>query len=366
MTEPYRGLTWDHPRGYAALAASGGGLIHWDRHSLEGFESRPIAEQCALYDLVVLDHPHVGEAVAAECLYPLEELFAAEEIAGWQAAAIGPSFASYNYAGAHWALPLDAATQVMACRRDLAETPDNWDGVVALAERVPVALSLAGPHAALSFQSVAGSLCPQVRPADDFMDRCLARAAYALMARLTGDATRAAAAMNPITMLEAMAAGAGPALCPLIYGYVNYAAAGTIRYADAPRGPDGRIGSTLGGTGIAVSRRAEVTPELLDHLRWLLSDAAQCGFIPQHQGQPSFRSAWADPAADAAANGFYAATRATLEAALVRPRHNGAIAFQTEASTLLRAGLLAGTPADPVLDTVEAAYRRHHPAGAQT
>ncbi|KHL25522.1 membrane protein [Croceibacterium mercuriale] len=366
MTPRYHGLTWDHPRGHAALAASGGTLIGWNKHPLEGFESRPIAEQCALYDLVVLDHPHVGEAVAAGCLYRLEELFAADEIAAWHAAAIGPSLASYRYAGAHWALPLDAATQVMACRRDMAETPESWDEVIALATRAPVALSLAGPHAALSFQSVAGALSPVMRPDNSFMDRVLARGAYAIMARLTGDATRAAAAMNPITMLEAMATGDGPALCPLVYGYVNYSAAGTVRYADAPCGPGGRIGSTLGGTGIAVSRRAEISPALLDHLRWLLSDAAQRGFIPQHQGQPSFRSAWTDPAVDRAANAFYSATRATLEAALVRPRHNGAIAFQTEASALLRQGLLDQTHADTVLDAVEAAYRRHHPAGAET
>lgn len=366
MTARYQGLTWDHPRGYNALAASGGELIQWDRHKLEGFESRPIAEQCALYDLVVLDHPHVGEAVAAGCLYPLEELFGAEEIAGWQAAAIGCSFASYHYAGAHWALPLDAATQVMACRRDMAETPESWDAVIALAGRAPVALSLAGPHAALSFQSVAAALGLETRLADGFMPRDIAREAYAIMARLTGDATRAAVAMNPITMLEAMAAGDGPALCPLIYGYVNYSAAGTVRYADAPHGPGGRrIGSMLGGTGIAVSRRAEVTPALLDHLRWLLSDAAQCTFIPQHQGQPSSRSAWADPAVDRAAQGFYSATGATLEAASLRPRHNGAIAFQTEASALLRAGLIDQTAADTVLDAVEAAYRHHHPAGAE-
>lgn len=366
MTARYHGLTWDHPRGYAALAASGGTLIHWDKHPLEGFESRPIAEQCALYDLVVLDHPHVGEAVASECLYQLEELFTGNELAGWHKAAIGPSFASYRYADAHWALPLDAATQVMACRRDLSETPRSWDAVIALAERVPVALSLAGPHAALSFQSVAAALGTEARPRDGFMHRPLASEAYAIMARLTGDATRTGAAMNPIAMLEAMAAGNGPALCPLIYGYVNCAAAGTVRYADAPHGPDGRIGSTLGGTGIAVSRRAEVTPELLDHLRWLLSAATQRGFIPQHQGQPSFRAAWSDPAVDDAANGFYSATSATLEAASLRPRHNGAIAFQTEASALLRSGLLDQTSADTVLDAVDAAYRRHHPAGAET
>jgi multiple sugar transport system substrate-binding protein len=372
MTPEYCGLTWDHPRGYNALAAAAEAArdvtITWDKHSLEGFESRSIAEQCALYDLVVLDHPHVGEAVAADCLVPLEDLFAADALAQWGDAAIGPSLASYRYADRHWALPLDAATQVMACRRDFAETPPaSWDDVIALAERAPVALSLAGPHAALSFQSVCGALGakpPQSR--DHFIDRGIARQAYAILARLTGAATRTAARLNPIAMLEAMASGDGPVLCPLIYGYVNYSARGAIAYADAPRGPGGRIGSTLGGTGIAVSRRAEVTPQLLGHLRWLMSDAVQREFIPTHDGQPSLRSAWTDPRVDTAAKGFYSATRATIEAALVRPRHNHAITFQTEASALLRAGLLDETPADPVLDAVEAVYSRHHTPGAET
>lgn len=372
MTPEYRGLTWDHPRGYNALAAAADAArdvaIAWDKHSLEGFESRSIAEQCALYDLVVLDHPHVGEAVAADCLVPLETLFAADELAQWGDAAIGPSLASYLYASRHWALPLDAATQVMACRRDFAEAPPaSWDEVIALAERAPVALSLAGPHATLSFQSVCGALgAEQSQPRDHFIDRIIAREAYAILARLTGDATRAAAGLNPIAMLEAMASNDGPALCPLIYGYVNYSARGAIAYADAPRGPGGRIGSMLGGTGIAVSRRAKVTPHLLDHLRWLMSDAVQRDFIPAHDGQPSLRSAWTDPQVDAAAGGFYSATRTTIEAALIRPRHDHAIAFQTDASALLRAGLLDDAPADPVLDAVEAAYSRHHTPGAET
>jgi len=43
----YCGLTWDHPRGYNALAAAAeasGGLLHWDKQPLEGFESHPIGE----------------------------------------------------------------------------------------------------------------------------------------------------------------------------------------------------------------------------------------------------------------------------------------------------------------------------------
>ena len=163
MSAPaYRGLTWDHPRGYNALAAAAAQAtdlsLHWDKHPLEGFESHPIADLCARYDLVVLDHPHVGEAVAADCLVPIEALFGADEIAAWQAAVAGPSLTSYRYAGQHWALPLDAATQVMAYRRATVEvSPVAWGELPAFAVRHAVALSLAGPHAILSFQSICGA-----------------------------------------------------------------------------------------------------------------------------------------------------------------------------------------------------------------
>lgn len=366
----YHGLTWDHPRGYNALAAAAaqaeGLALIWDKHPLEGFESHPIGDLCARYDLVVLDHPHVGEAVAADCLVPLEDLFEAAEIAGWAAAVAGPSLASYRYSGRHWALPLDAATQVMAYRRDRIVTPPiEWIRLPAFAQGHAVALSLAGPHAILSFQSICGAFgFEPAAPRETFMDRTIGREAYALMVALTGDVTRRARALNPIAMLGAIGRGEGIDLCPLIYGYVNYS--GDVGFANAPAGPGRRIGSTLGGTGIGVSRRCAITPELLDHLRWLMSEPAQRGFIPQHDGQPALRSAWRDEAVNAASGGFFMATLATVEAALARPRHNGAIAFQAAASARLRAALLDGDAANPVLDEIETLYRTHHPAGAET
>src|SRR3546814_3547048 len=48
----------------------------------------------------------------------LEDHFGADEIAALDAESIGPSLASYRYEGKHWALPLDAATQVMARRSE--------------------------------------------------------------------------------------------------------------------------------------------------------------------------------------------------------------------------------------------------------
>ena len=74
------GMTWDHPRGYAPLVEGSrrwkelsGVEIHWDRRSLQDFEAFPVAELARQYDLMIIDHPHVGQAVREACLLPLDE-----------------------------------------------------------------------------------------------------------------------------------------------------------------------------------------------------------------------------------------------------------------------------------------------------
>ncbi len=361
----YRALTWDHPRGYHALrdaaaeVAPGQGLaIQWDKHPLEGFESHPIADLCARYDLVVLDHPHVGEAVEAGCLMPLEDVFGADGLKSLGEASIGPSLSSYLYAGRHWALPLDAATQVMAYRPDLVDPVTSWDEVEALAAEGGVALSLAGPHAALSFLSICAAFGepPATRDPHLLVSEETGTRVFELMARLYADAEKSVLALNPIGTLGHMAAHDDVRLVPLVYGYVNYTRE-RVRFADAPSGSAG-IGSTLGGTGIGISTRCEITPELLAHLRWLLSEPAQRDFIPAHDGQPSRRSAWHDAAVNAAWGDFYGATADTLEAAYVRPRYAGYIAWQTATSAYLREALAAGTSARVVVEHLNQTHRQ--------
>ena len=377
----YRGLTWDHPRGAHALAAAArtldpardGIAIEWHRQPLEGFESHPIADLCANYDLVVLDHPHVGEAVATACLRPLEELFLAGEIADWSARTIGPCLTSYWYAGAHWALPLDAATQVMAVAPQVAaHPPGTWSDVVSLSATVPVALSVAGPHALLTFFSVATAMGepPAGNGSEVLVSQAIGEASLEVMATLYERTPSAARALNPIGLLGAMTTGDDIVLCPLVYGYVNYAAPSargrSLVFRDAPRRAEGsRPGSTLGGTGIGISRRCEISPALLDHLRWLMSADAQVRFIPAHDGQPSRREAWHDPDVNARWGNFYANTAETLEHAYVRPRYPGYIGFQTDASELLRVGLSQRTPHPVVLDRLQMAYARSRPAGVE-
>ncbi|MFU8865435.1 MAG: carbohydrate ABC transporter substrate-binding protein [Rhodobacterales bacterium] len=342
----YRGLTWDHPRGYNALAAAGG-PVDWEVQPLEGFESAPIADLCAAYDLVVLDHPHLGEALAADCLLPLDAIFPAAALDKIAQGAIGPAHASYAMEGHQWALPLDAATQVMALRADLTEArPATWTEVETMSHDGHVALSLAGPHAALSFLSV----CAALDPALDMRDGgwpvdSVAVDAIEILTPLAARTPDPMRTLNPIGLLAHLSTMDDIHLIPLIYGYVNYTRAERlITFLDAPRA-GGRPGSILGGTGIAISRRAVVDQGLKDHLLWLMSEETQRGFIPAHDGQPGLRAAWSDPQVNADWGNFYHNTTATLETATVRPRHNGYIALQAQASAVLRAAFDARTPA---------------------
>lgn len=374
----WKGLTWDHPRGFNALDAAsrdssvpGSGAIAWDVQPLEGFESAPIADLCARYDLVVLDHPHVGEAVEAECLHAMEDIFGDELITELEAESIGPCLSSYRFAGKHWALPLDAATQVMAVRPDLVpELPVEWDDVLALVDRgVPVAASIAGPHAALSFFSICAALGepPAVADPDVLVGSDTGAKAYAILSKIARAMPEKARPLNPIGLLDSMGREDGIALCPLVYGYVNYSkpAQGRkpLRFHDAPRVSGSHPVGTLGGTGIAISRRCTPDAALKEHILWLMGKTAQCGFIPAHDGQPSRREAWLDPKVNAEWCDFYAGTAETLEHSYVRPRHSGYIAFQTAASAALRETFETDTPADEALARLQELYAKNRKDG---
>src|SRR5690606_1170213 len=135
-------MTWSHPRGYDPMVATAGiwrertGMeIAWEKRSLQDFESFPVEELARAYDLIVIDHPHVGQVTAEACLLPLDVPGREAEAEALAAGSVGRSFASYQWQGRQWALPIDAATQVMAYRADrLAGPPRTWAEIMDLAK----------------------------------------------------------------------------------------------------------------------------------------------------------------------------------------------------------------------------------------
>ncbi|MDF2822737.1 MAG: integral rane protein [Mycobacterium sp.] len=349
----WTGLTWDHPRGYQALRAAAPAHLSWDIQSLEGFEAAPIAETAQRYDLIVLDHPHLGEAVAQGALQPVDQLFTAAEVATWRTTGVGPSADSYVMDGMLWALPLDAATQVSARSDPAIPLPDTWSEAVELAAEVTTVLPGTGPHLFLTLCAIAVADGARPGSGEQFLTAEQVGAAADVLRHFTSERP-VAGVHNPITVLDRMSSADVPTYCPHLYGYVNYAR--TVSFGDAPRGTSGRRGSVLGGTGIAFSARCAPDPVLLDHVRWLLRPEVQRGFFVAEQGQPGSAAAWDDPEVDAAAHGFYSATRNTMNHAWIRPRHPGAIRFQQQSADAVRHWLFDHHDADRLAATINDFY----------
>ena len=311
MTKPVRlnGITWSHPRGYEPLVACAkiwkertGVEIIWYKRSLQDFESFPVEELAQRFDLLVIDHPHVGEITAKKCLLPFDEQERAAEIQALRDGAVGLSFESYTWEGRHWALPIDAAAQVQAWRSDLTAAPArDWPTVMRLAEEGSVMCPLRPPHSLMAFFTIAANLgTPCASAGAPLIDREAGIAAYRLLQRLVHTMEPACFDMDPITVLDAMSSAKSRITCvPLIYGYVSYACEGfrhaLISFCDIPSaGEDGPLGSALGGTGIAVSARGAYADACTDFAFWVASAEVQRGTYPANGGQPAHAAAWGD------------------------------------------------------------------------
>jgi multiple sugar transport system substrate-binding protein len=68
---------------------------------------------------------------------------------------------------------------------------------------------------------------------------------------------------------------------------------------------------------------------------------------------------------NALAGSFYENTLETIESAYVRPRYDGYIAFQTDASDIVRRGLDERSPHRVVLERLQTRYARSRPVAAE-
>ena len=347
-----RGLTWDHPRGYAPLL---GGIpeyktqhpeidIQWDRRSLREFGEAPIEQYLDRYDLLVVDHPFVGFAAAHGALIDLAPSISEAEKHRFAEDSVGPSWESYWYGGGLWAFPIDAATQVASYRPDLLPTesvPGTFDGVLqfgAKARKTGKCIAVpACPTDAISLfftlSATLGYPIPEER--ELFVEDSVAADVLARLHALIAVAHPKSVEWNPIQVYDFMYSTSDAVYCPYGFGYSNYSRANNsvrLKFTNAPSASQrGCAGTMLGGTGIAVSRLSAHQLAAIAYAKWLVSPEHQRGIYFREGGQPASLTAWTDSSVNAASDDFFAGTLQTLQTAYVRPRFDGFVRFFEDA-----------------------------------
>jgi multiple sugar transport system substrate-binding protein len=345
-----RGLTWDHPRGYAPLL--GGVLeyegqnpeitIQWDRRTLREFGEAPIEQYLDRYDLLIVDHPFVGFAAAHGVLVDLAPFINEAEKLRFAADSVGPSWQSYWYGGGLWALPIDAATQVASYRPDLLRAlspsvPDTLDDVLALGEKArrvgQYMVVPACPTDAISlFFTLSANLgYPIPEERELFVEETVAAEVMDRLHALIAVAHPRSVEWNPIQVYDFMTSASDAVYCPYGFGYSNYSRIGNpvrLKFSNAPAaGKRGCAGTMLGGTGVAISKLSPHPSEAIAYAKWLVSPEHQRGTYFREGGQPASLAAWTDSSVNAMADGFFSSTLQTLQTAYVRPRFDGFVRF---------------------------------------
>jgi multiple sugar transport system substrate-binding protein len=344
-----RGMTWNHPRGVDPLvshahtfAAKHNIDITWDARTLEDFEEFPLDQLAAKYDLMVIDHPHVGMAAASGCLLPLDGIGRDDELAMLHGNTVGSANESYHYHGRQWALAIDAAAQVAARRvGSISDWPQSWPKVVELARHGHVLCPMAPVHTFTSFLAHCANIGhPCCDGGEVLVDPEIGRAVLERLCDFAALLPKFCFSLNPIGVLDRMSADERYAYSPLVFGYANYSRDGfrhtPLEFGEMPGlTANNHKGSTLGGTGIAVSARSAHRDAAIDIAFDLARAHTQRTIYAAAGGQPAHREAWNDPAVNAASRNFFANTITTLELAHTRPRFNGYVAYQSAAGRFI-------------------------------
>lgn len=356
-------LAWDHPRATDPLAAC---AEEWGRLTGEQFLIRTRSLRSfgddvpagAGHDLVLIDHPHVGQAAADRAILPLDDLLQDADLAMLAADSAGASHASYEHDGHQWAVAIDAACQALAVNTttpvSLAPTA-TWSGVLALADAYPgrVALPLQPAHAISALLSLLATREPPVGGPTLASTEAL-RWGTDVLATLAARGPSEAFDWEPPEALARLTAS--ELVCiPLVYAYIGY----DVGWRSAPAFlRNGKPGSILGGVGAAVLSGSSDPSGAARLAAWLGSSNVQLEFVRPAGGQPGTHSGWTAPGADR----MFEAVLPTLEASQIRPRDAWWPAFQRDSGDLLARALQNRSDPVAIADDLARSYHEHREA----
>ena len=366
-----KGMTWDHVRGHDCLVHSNDLLIHkcgisvtWDARSLLAFGDQHISEFYNDYDLMIIDNPHVPDAVHADAVIAFEDLVTPAQLDLLEATSVGASHDSYLYKGKHWALAIDTAAQVSAFRPDMADrSPVFWYEVFELAKQKQLLWAHKPVDAFSTFATLMAQKDAPLEGNVHFINQEMALEVLEFMVELASLVPDFCATSNPIDIAEALSSGDDFAYGVCMYGYSNYSRKGfrknTLIYDDLPSFDGKATGSQLGGAGVAVSSKSK-NPKAAAEAAMLLSlPEIQATTYGLGGGQPGNLIAWKDNVLNGVSHNFFRNTLRTLENAWVRPRVLGWPDVQYQSSLIIHKCLVEKKVSKKDVEEIASMYQKH-------
>jgi len=348
------GMTWDHPRGFESVVACNdlieaefGATVEWSARSLLQFGDQHVREFAEGRDLMVIDHPHVPDAVVDGAVIAMDDLVDQDSLVRLARESAGPSHESYRFRGKIWALAIDAATQVSVYRPDLVDgVPPFWDDILADAASGRVLWPYKPVDAFSTFATLSAQMGSAIGERAPLIDEETTGRVMEFMLRFSALVPRFCATSNPFEISERLVSSDDFDYAAPLYGYTNYSRDGfrgrVLAYDDVPSFDGRATGSQLGGAGIAVSAHSK-NPELAAKIAVYLSSAeAQRGPYTERHGQPGNLRAWLSPRMNDITHGFFRNTLRSIEGAWVRPRLVGWPDFQFGMSQVIHEALVRG------------------------
>lgn len=365
------GLAWDHRRCWGPLDASVAPYcaantdleIEWDRRSLYEFGEGALGPVLDAYDLVVFDHPFIGDIAQDELMVPFDTYLSVEQVRFFEKDSVGPSWRSYAKNGRQWALPIDAACHVASYRPDLLErygsVPRTHEEVVELGRLARKDGKWLGlPHVPTDAMCLLLTLGHPQEHGDQFIATDMVEQAVGQLRELAALSHPNSSGWNPIRCYDHMIAHDDVVYVPFAFGYVNYASKTDrphLRFADVPTARS--AGALLGGAGIGVSAQSKHKQEAIDYALFLCSPEYQRGDYVRSGGQPGSLAAWKDTRVNRLCGDFFSSTLRTISSSYLRPTHPGFIAFFRECAPRAAAAIASDISAAELADQVNRLYR---------
>lgn len=348
------GMTWDHPRGFESVVACNDLLeaefattVEWSARSLLQFGDQHVREFAEGRDLMVIDHPHVPDAVVDGAVMAMDDLVDYDTLERLARESAGPSHESYRFRGKIWALAIDAATQVSVYRPDLVDgVPPFWDDILADAATGRVLWPYKPVDAFSTFATLSAQMGSAIGESTSMIEEETTGRVMEFMLRFASLVPAFCETSNPFEISERLVSADDYDYAAPLYGYTNYSREGfrgrVLAYDDVPSFDGRATGSQLGGAGIAVSAHS-AHPELAAKIAVFLSSAeAQRGPYTERHGQPGNLRAWLSPRMNDITHGFFRNTLRSIEGAWVRPRLVGWPNFQFGMSQIIHQALVRG------------------------